>query len=107
MAEFKVGGKAICIESREFISTMGLTFRYYKDRCYSVSDLLLCKCGSLSLWLGDVNNLGSQQFSECGICWQLIETKKVFVHSKFFVPLDDFKEVTFEKIKEQVQVSAQ
>ncbi len=106
MAEFKVGGKVICVKQCTLISNTKESYTYNINQTYTISEVKICSCGSVSLWLGDVRVGTGKTFTQCP-CKKKTETFKVFAHSLYFLPLDDFKEVTFEKIKEQVPVSAQ
>lgn len=106
MAEFKVGGYVVCIETCSGVSTLGEKFGYTKDSIYQVKEIKTCSCGDISLWLGDVMVQGYTNNCFC-CCGKLLGHDRVYAKSRRFLPLDDFKEVTFTKINEEVPVSAQ
>lgn len=106
MAEFKVGGLVVCVKSVQLISDSGETFTYTKNIIYIVRDLKVCGCGTVALHLGDIRK-DVNPTSTCKECNYKLVTQKVWVAASNFLPLDDFKEVTFTKINEEVPVSAQ
>ncbi len=106
MAEFKVGGKAICLSTISAVSNFGKKYEYKKDSVYMIQEIKECACGHIALWLGDTLS-GPDAICSCHKCNGVLGLGKVYADSKYFLPLDDFKEVTFEKIKEQVPVGAQ
>lgn len=108
MAEYKVGGRVICIERRILQSSAGQIIEYKKNSVYEVKAIAGCSCSFPSLWLGDMLSKGDIRISECAFCnAQLARDGRIFVISTSFLPLDDFKEVTFTEIKKEVPVSAQ
>lgn len=107
MAEFKVGGKCICVESVSAKSSLGQVIEYKKGLTYTVKEITICNCNTLHLWLGDVLSKGAIKTCVCWRCKKKLAEEKAFVIARHFIPLDDFKEVTFTKINEEVPVSAQ
>lgn len=69
---------------------------------YTVEELKLCECGHFSIWLGDMKNTENIGVIECAGCGQKTYTQKLFIGAKCFIPLDDFKEVTFKEIEEPI-----
>jgi hypothetical protein len=105
MAEFKVGGKVICVKdhSQGWVK---------KGQVYECKDMRpsQCECNDLELDVGLTKPGGYLKgYAQCIDCHTVFidQTKAGWFSSSLFLPLDDFKEVTFEKIKEHVPVGVQ
>ena len=102
MAEFKVGGKVVCVKdhSEKLVKT-GIV--------YPVNYIHKCSCGALSLDVGieyDLNPDFEYGVTQCH-CGKIDESPRPLFDSCLFLPLDDFQQVTYTKILEQVPVGAQ
>lgn len=101
MAEFKVGGKVICVKSH----SRGVV---KKNTIHTVHDLrdAPCGCGNKEINI-DIASANTSQ--RCSICGRITHSVYGYywLSARLFRPLDDFKEVTFEKIKKEVPVCAQ
>lgn len=107
MAEFKVGRYAICIDAGPAV-TKGYTASLIKGKVYPVKDIAVSPCCGIVIL--DVGIIGNTEKHNCSKCRGAYVKPKIgvwWVGSWRFLPLDDFKEVTFEKINESMPVSAQ
>lgn len=105
MAEFKVGRKVICVDASMTHSDIPNPLR--KNKIYEVFGISNSACcGVLLLDIGLINQHASLNF--CWHCKALLRAQRTWwLRASRFIPLDDFKEVTFTKINEEVPVSAQ
>lgn len=103
MAEFKVGGKAICINPNHLPNQIGtLQPKLVKNTIYEIHGIKETPCcGRLQLNIGHKMPIAH---ISCGACDNLYHNSDGiwwFLASRF-VPIDDFKEVTFKEIKEPI-----
>lgn len=109
-AQFKVGGKVVCVEGGT-ISTNDGTWRLEikEKEIYHVFGLLTCPCGALMLDIGFKQpNTGRINVSYCGVCNQETTTDVAYLDSEYFVPIEEqeAKTVTYTKKPQDIPVIA-
>lgn len=106
MSEFKVGGKVICVKDHsEGVVKKGEIFTLLNIQPSN------CKCNNWELDIG-IRVEKRQYFYKvgCSDCCTIFDddrTNIAWLSSSIFLPLDDFKEVSFQKLLEQMPVGAQ
>lgn len=112
MANFKVGGKVVCLESGTiYVSNTCESFEYKKGETYTVTDLRECACGVITLCFGQVKkNNGRPHQIECACGIKRTDgADLVYINSKYFLPVEEqeYKQVTYTKILDEIPVCAQ
>lgn len=101
MTEFKVGGKVVAIEDhRQGIFKKGEIFELLGIQKSS------CKCDFLSLDIGISKTKKTQSCYACGGIWKN-KTNAWWVSSLLFVPIEDFRQITYTKILETIPIGVQ
>lgn len=101
MAEFKVGGKVICVEDH----SAGVVRKNEVFETLAISPPK-CKCGRLQIHVGITATSRNKVCISCHAKW-IDDCVEWWFDSALFLPLDDFKEVTFTQIKQEVPVGMQ
>ena len=105
MAEFKVGGKVVCVDDKPKRSTKPLPVS--KNRIYSIIGISYSPCcNDMLLDLGFTSEVKKVNCNSC----QSVYARKDNIYwmlSFRFLPLDDFQQVTYTKILETVPIGAQ
>jgi len=95
MAEFKVGGKVICVKDHPDVMFGKYPIHRNETRTVRAVCFTVESAFGVALMFEETILPNGYNGLECGY------------DATHFLPLDDFKEVTFEKIKEQVPVGVQ
>lgn len=101
MAEFKVGGTVICVKDH----SRGVVKKNTIHTVHGLRDAP-CKCGLMEINIGITSTNISHHCAKCGQTKQAVNGY-YWLSERLFLPLDDFKEVTFTELKTEMPVSAQ
>lgn len=106
MKEFKVGGKVICVDDRnKFPDSTAVPVK--RNSLYTVNAIRSSDCcGIVLLDVGFKSDTGRYKCGTCGNTHPH-ESGKWWLRASRFLPLDDFREVTFTELKKEMPVSAQ
>ena len=112
MAQFKVGGSVVALEDRTYRTLLGtqpfgggLTIK--KGEVFTVIAISTCMCGGIRLDVGFRSDTGKTSCHKCGRIRPNGGAR--FVRSTSFAPIEEqqFKQVVYTKIIDEIPACAQ